>query len=141
MTKLTVILEILAILFLCAAGIGGAHLWKTAPLTLSDFGVMLILPAMASTIMFCVYCVVPDLLPKGRIGFPAMLTLPLLFSTLLFVLLILFTRLGVGITKLPDALQPIRVWGSPWVIAVNLITGCLALSAVAALSKERNGER
>lgn len=138
---LVLVIEILSVLFLCAAGIGGAHLWKQGPAPFSSFALLLVIPAMAATLLFCTVCVVPDLLAGDRIGFPVTITFPILYNSFIIALLILFTRLGVGIAKTPDALKPIYVWSVGWVIAVNLIAGTVALVAVGALAKERQSDR
>lgn len=134
-------IEIVCILFLCAAGIGGAHLWKQGPISAQSIGVLLLIPSMAAVLLFMIYCLVPDLLSSPKLSFPATVVFPVLYSTLLVVLLILVSRLGVGITRVPDAMRPIVVWGSTWVLVVNLIAGVLGLTAVGALARETGAER
>ncbi len=130
------ILESTLVLMLACCGIALAHVWKAGPLSWEAVGVILIVPMVALAIFICTSLLIPEVFAVRGLSFPLPLTLPAIFIGFIFTTQLLVTRVGVGIAKLPDRLQPIQVWSEPPVLAYCFVACALCLGALSLLSRD-----
>ena|SRR5579862_431341 len=122
---------------ICAIGIGLSHFWKMGPLTLQTAGVALVVPAITSVLFICLSFSVPDLYAVNSLRFPITLTLPLIYIVSLLLTMMLLSRVGLSITRMPDGLSAIDIWASPGTLGLTLIGGFACLSVLGLLERER----
>jgi len=138
--RLVLVLECACVLLLCAAGASLSHLWKSGPLSLQLAGVALIVPTISAILFLCLSLGVPDLYSVDSIRFPLNLTLPLIYVATLWLTMDLMSRVGLSITRLPDAMSAIKVWNDPWVLGSTLVAGVICLSILGVLERDRPSE-
>ncbi len=134
-TRLTLGLELSFTLFLCSAAIALVHTWKSGPGNLLSYSVVLSVPAFAWVGLVVLGCSVPQLLSPGRLAFPLNLTLPAIYTALLLMVHALVMRTGNSIIAPSDRLLPAVMWGQPIFLAMSLLLGALALSAILAVAR------
>lgn len=136
MKRSSLILETAVILLLCASGAAISHLWKQGPLTFEIAGAAMIVPAITTALFMCISAAVPELYAVGRLRFPITVTLPLIYGVTLWMSMILMSRVGLSITKVPDRLTAITIWSSPVLLGLTVLAGVLCLSLVGTLARE-----
>jgi len=138
--RFVLVFECCSVLLLCAGGACLSHLWKNGPLTLQIAGVGLVVPTISAILFFCLSIAVPDLYAVNSLRFPLNMTLPLIYAATLLLTMTLISRVGLSITRVPDALGAINVWSNWWLLATTLIAGVICLTILGLLERERGTE-
>lgn len=124
-------------LLLCAGASCLCFLWQNGPLTSPIAGVALIVPSISALLFLCLSIGVPDLYAVERLRFPLNLTLPTIFVATLLLTMVLISRVGLSITRMPDTLAAINVWTNWWILGTTLVAGVICLSILGIFERER----
>lgn len=139
MKRSLLITESTCVLLIAAAAASFSHLWRGGVISIPVIGASLIVPVIASLMFVCISVSVPDLYAVGKLRFPINVTLPCVYVSILILTLILISRVGPSIMRVPEKLNAINIWSDGWVLMATLVTGIVCLSALGAFIRERPG--
>lgn len=112
-------MECAGLLYLVCMGIGLIRLWRMSSISLVSIVGILSAPAVASLVFVGVGAVLPNLLGPGKLTVPLNVTLPAVYTTLLFAVL----QLSAG-TDMPFLkLREVYAWSAVWASPAMLLTG------------------
>ena len=123
-------------MYACSAGYGGYVVFKDSSTPGSYLGIILGLPAIAMALMVILTATVPDLLAPQKLVFPLNITLPLVFSSLLLLTVLLLTSTGSSLIIAHDRLRVAMFWANPTVIFLVTLSQILCLTVLALFKAE-----
>ncbi len=96
-------------------------------------GASLAVPTLSSILFLCISVAVPDLYAVNSLRFPLNLTLPTIYVATLILTMTLMTRVGLSITRVPSALDQMKIWAEWQVLLSTLLVGIVVLSLLGLL--------
>jgi len=124
------------ILYACCAGYGAYMVWHSNPSSKASYGIVLGFPAIATLVFLAVSMIVPGLYAPRRMKFPLNFTLPLVYTSLLILTVILCTSTGNSLILPFEQLKIAKFWLSPAVLALLVFSQVVCLSAMVILKSE-----
>jgi hypothetical protein len=123
-------------LFLSSAALGYFLLNRAEYPALRDYAVVLGPLASATLVYIAASLAIRDLHAPGRLVFPLNLTLPVVFTLLIRVSVILWASPSGPAFRTPDALLPALVWTNPLALALLALIQCALLTLLSFVSRE-----
>jgi len=110
--------------------------WHSNPSSKASYGIVLGFPAIATLVFLAVSMIVPGLYAPRRMKFPLNFTLPLVYTSLLILTVILCTSTGNSLILPFEQLKIAKFWLSPAVLALLVFSQVVCLSAMVILKSE-----
>ena len=123
------ILESSSALFLCGAAFAVVSLFVKGERSPISLVVATSLPAAASLLLLVIALLVPSIYAVGRMAFPLNITLPVIHSSIVFMLAQL-TRGSFGVEKPPSQLDGAMSWANIGFLVICLVFQILLLTAL-----------
>lgn len=122
-----------------ATGVCLAYFWHAGSLSLQLASTALLVPAISTILFLCLSIGINDLYATNSLRFPLNLTLPTIFTALLFLSTILLSKVGLSISRIPESFSAIHIWSSPWLLVSTFAAGVVALSLLALFEGKEDG--
>lgn len=130
-TETGFVFELTLLLFICAAAVGIWFVSRQPDANRSTYLVVVGLPVSAASLFAFSCFLVPDLVAPRRVVFPLPVTLPLVYSLLIIVSVVLWTTNGSSIVATDPTLNRAMLWSQPLPLGMTVALQCLVLSVVA----------
>jgi len=129
--RLSLLVQVAAFLFLCAAGTGYALIDRSLIRSSEEVAIFLGPPASAALLFVASGLGFPNLMSPGRLAFPLNLTLPVVFALLIRVSVILWASPSSAAFRTLDPLMPALSWAQAGPLAISALVQCAILSVFA----------
>src|SRR5262249_26987041 len=126
------ILESSSALFICGAAFAVISLYLQGERSIVALVVATSLPAAASLLLLVVGLLIPGVYAVGKLAFPLNITLPIIHSSMVFMLAEL-TRGSFGVLRPPQQLEAALRWDNIGFLGMCVIFQILLLSALVAM--------
>lgn len=127
--RLGLVVQLAAILFVCAAA-SGLYLLRGGGATFTGMWIVMGPPASAGLLFVGSTLLFPNLLAPGRIAFPLNVTLPIVYALLTRVSVVLWASPASAAFAPYDPMVPALIWSRTDALAVVALLQCAVLSAV-----------
>lgn len=127
--RLSLVVQVAAILFACAA-FSGLYLLRGGGATFPGIWIVMGPPASAALLFVGSTLLFPNLLAPGRIAFPLNITLPVVYALLTRVSVVLWVSPTSAAFAPFDPMMPALMWSRTDALAVVALLQCAVLSTL-----------